>query len=31
VLAAYLPYQEHKADMVDNLTRRLRFWYQKNQ
>jgi len=25
VLAAYLPYEEHKADMVDNLTRRLRF------
>lgn len=25
VLAMYLPFEEHKADMVDNLTRRLRF------
>jgi hypothetical protein len=25
VLAAYLPYEEHKVDRVDNLTRRLRF------
>jgi hypothetical protein len=25
VLSAYLPYEEHKPDMVDNFTRRLRF------
>ncbi len=25
VLASYLPYEEHKADMVDSLTRKLRF------